>query len=402
MLRRIAILGLAMLPLAACGDSTGPGDGNGGGATLAGTVRAAGQSVTLPGATVSIGSLTATSDSNGHFELTGVPLGAATVRAERPGYTPAEAAITIAAGANTHDFGLTAQETYLLGSTAVLVPAGTAKIRGVIIVVGSNGTRGFVTGEPIHGPDNPELEQGLQDWAASIRTLAHSKHVALLGVNDHPTNSAASDEAFFASLRLVAVSSGHAELADAPVLAMGLSDAAAMGGLVSRHPDRAIGLLARVPTGAASLTAAEALAVPTFVMQAGLDNATTNESVQEIFAGNRSRGGLWALAVEPNVRHEQASARGNSAGTGWISRVLDLRLPSTPGDPLVTLDEQSGWLGNQSTLNIAAWADYTGDRATASWLLNEAAAGSWEVLGSAPSGGGGGGGGVTEAVGVTR
>jgi hypothetical protein len=102
----------------------------------------AGQSVTLSGATISIGTLKATSDDNGHFELTNAPVGSAEVRAERPGYEPAEATMTIAAGANTHDFGLTAQEIYLLGSTAVLVPAGTAAIRGAIIVIGSNGTRG--------------------------------------------------------------------------------------------------------------------------------------------------------------------------------------------------------------------------------------------------------------------
>jgi hypothetical protein len=114
-----------------------------------------------------------------------------------------------------------------------------------------------------------------------------------------------------------------------------------------------------------NLTTTDALAVPTFVMLAELDNATRNAAVEEVFAGNRSRGGLWSLAVEPDARHEQASARGNSAATGWLS--------------------------NQASLSIAAWADYTGDRAAASWLLNEAAAGSWQVLGTPVSGGGGGG-----------
>ncbi|HET8634584.1 MAG TPA: carboxypeptidase regulatory-like domain-containing protein [Gemmatimonadales bacterium] len=386
---RLITTTITLILLAACGDSTGPG-GGGGGATLSGTVRVAGQTVTVAGATVSVGTLKATSDENGRFELTSVPVDSATVRAERPGYEPAEATITLSAGANTHDFVLTAKEIYLLGNTAVLVPSGTAAIGGAIIVVGSNGTRGFITGEPIHGSDNPDLEQSLQEWAASVRSLARSRHVALLGANDNPSNSAASDEAFFAALRTVAASSGHAELAEAPVLGMSLSETE-MGGLVSRHPDRAIGLLARVPPGAASLVAVEALAVPTFVMQAGLDNPSLNHAVQAAFAANRAHGGLWALAVEPDVRHEQASARGNAAATGWISRVLDLRLPSTPGDQLITLGEQSGWLGNQSTLSIAPWADYVGNRATASWLLNEATAGSWKLLGAPPGSGGGGG-----------
>jgi hypothetical protein len=383
------IFALALLLVSACGDSTGPA-GGGGGATLSGTVRVAGQAVTLAGATVSMGSLTATSDENGHFELASIPVGAATVRTERPGYEPAEAAINIAAGANTHDFGLTPQEIYQIGTMGALVPAGTSPIRGAIIVLGSNGTRGFVTGEPIHGADNPELEQSLQDWAASFRSLARSKHVALIGTNTHPANGTASDDALLAALSSVASQSGHPELAGAPVLTVGLSEMES-GGLVARHPERAIGLLTRVPPDVGSLQSAAALAVPTFVMQAELDNAARNTAIQATFADNRSRGGLWSLAVEPDVGHEQASARGNAAATGWVSRALDLRLPSTPGEPLVPLGEQSGWLGNQSTLSVAAWADYAGDRAAASWLLNETTAGSWRLLGTPQSGGGGGG-----------
>ncbi|HET9603955.1 MAG TPA: carboxypeptidase-like regulatory domain-containing protein [Gemmatimonadales bacterium] len=386
---------MTLLLLAACGESTGP-EGAGGGATLAGTVRVAGQSVTLAGVTISVGAATATSDDNGHFELTSVPVGAAKVRAERPGYEPAEADITLAAGANTHDFALTAQEIYEAGTTAALVPAGTGPVRAAIIVIGSNGTRGFITGEPIHGADNPELEQSLQVWAASFRSVARSKHVALIGTNTQPPNSSAGDDALFAVLSSIAARSGHPELAQAPVLMVGLSETES-GGLVARHPERAIGLLARVPPGVANLTAPAALAVPTFVMQAGLDNAATNQAVQAAFTGNRAHGGLWALAVEPGVRHEQASGRGNSAGTGWISSLLDLRLSSTPGEPLMVLDEQSGWLGNQSTLSVAAWADYAGDRAAASWLLNEAAAASWKLLGTSQ-----GGGGVANAAGAAR
>jgi carboxypeptidase family protein len=40
----------------------------------------------------------ATSDANGHFELTNLPVGDATVRAERAGYLPAEESVPISAG----------------------------------------------------------------------------------------------------------------------------------------------------------------------------------------------------------------------------------------------------------------------------------------------------------------
>ncbi|HEX6990571.1 MAG TPA: carboxypeptidase-like regulatory domain-containing protein [Gemmatimonadales bacterium] len=399
MLRQI--IPVTLLLLAACGDSTGPGTGGGGGgggATLAGTVRVAGQSATLAGATVSAGTLKATSDENGHFELTSVPVGTATVRAERPGYQPAEATITLAAGANSHDFGLTAQEIYQFGAIAALVPAGTEPMRGTIVTIGGPFTNGFVTGQKIAHEADPVLEQSLQDLGASLRALARSTHMALIGSSTtNMTSSAASDDALLAAVRATGEKSGHAELASAPLLIFGISNGSPEAvGLAARQPGRTIGLLVRVPTGVASLTSSEALAVPAFVMQAGLDDKTRNAAVLESFLANRSRGGLWSLVVEPDVVHAQASARANAACVAWLSRVAGLRLPSASGTSLIMLEEESGWLGNQTSLSTAAWADYTGDRAAASWLLNEAAAGSWKILGT-PEGTGGGGGGGTAA-----
>ena len=377
---------LVLLLLSACGDSSGTG----GGATLSGSVQVAGSSAALADATVNVGARKATSDANGRFELTEVPIGAATVRATRPGYMPAEAAVTITAGANSHDFTLTPQEIYKFGPIAAYLPAGVGPMRGAIIVLGGPVASGFVTGERIAPADAPDLEVSLQALGASLRALARSAHVALLGSSTTGMeNSAAGDNAFFAALGSAAEITEQAEIADAPVLMFGLSGGAPeAAGLVSRHPERAIGLLERVPTSVTALTAPAALAVPTFVMQAELDEVVNNTTVRTTFSGNRSRGGLWALAVEPGVGHHVASSRGNGAASGWITNALALRLPATPGDPLIGVAQPSGWLGNQITLEIAPWADYPGDPAAASWLPSQSAATSWKVLGT-PVGGGG-------------
>ena len=370
---------LVLLLLADCGDSSGPAED----ATLSGTVREAGSSAALADATVSVGARQATSDANGRFELTEVPIGAATVRATRPGYLPAEAAVTVTAGANSHDFTLTPQEIFVLGTNAVYVPAGVGPMRGAIVALGGPNTRGFVTGESLE-VTNPDLEMSLQALGASLRALARSAHVALLGSSTTGMeNSATSDNALFTALSTAALTSGHAEIAAASVLMFGLSGGAPeAAGLVSRHPERAIGLLERVPVDVTALTASAALAVPTFVMQAELDEVVSNTVVLATFSGNRSLGGLWALAVEPEVGHHVATSRGNTAAISWITTALTLRLPATPGDPLIALAEPAGWLGDQTTLEIAPWADYLGDRAAASWLLSQSAAASWKDLGT--------------------
>jgi hypothetical protein len=257
-------------------------------------------------------------------------------------------------------------------------------MRRAIIVLGGPVASGFVTGERIASADDPDLEVSLQALGASLRTIARSAHVALLGSSTSGMeNSAASDNTLFAALSTAAETTERAELADTPVLMFGLSGGAPeAAGLVSRHPERAIGLLERVPVSVTVLTAPAALAVPTFVMQAELDEVVDNAAVRTTFSGNRAYGGLWALAVEPGVGYHVATNRGNGAASGWISNALALRLPATPGDPPIGLDQPAGWLGNQTTLEIAPWADYPGDRPTASWLLSQSAATSWKSLGT--------------------
>ena len=375
-----AALAAALSVSSACGNESGP-EPNQGNATLSGTVRAASGSAALEGATISVGTAQATSDASGHFELSGLAAGAATVRAERPGYLEMTDAITLTEGANTHDFSLAAQEIYESGNMAAYVPAGVGPVRGAIIVLGGPITSGFVTGDPL-GTSSPELEQSLQELGVSLRSFAKSARMALLGTETvNLANGPASDKALFAALGTFAERSDHPELAGVPVLMVGMSAGSReAGGMVSRNPGRAIGLLLRVPVEAPTLMAADALAVPTFVMQAELDSEATNLAIQAIFAGNRSRGGRWSLAVQPGMEHGTPSSLANQAMIGWISEAL-ARIPAAAGDPLVVFDESSGWLGDPATLEIFPWAEYPGDRAAASWHQSANAASTWQAVG---------------------
>ncbi len=377
---RLAALAAALFLSPACGNESGP-EPNQGNATLTGTVRAAAGSAALQGATIGVGTAQATSDANGRFELTGLAAGAATVQVERPGYLAASQAVTLSAGANTRDFSLAVQEVYESGAMAAYVPAGVGPMRGAIIVLGGPITSGFVTGDPL-GTSSPELEQSLQELSVSLRSLAKSARLVLLGTETiNLANGPASDDALFAALGTFAGRSDHPELADVPVLMVGMSAGSReAGGMVSRNPGRAIGLLLRVPVEAPTLMAADALAVPTFVMQAELDSEATNLAIQAIFAGNRSRGGRWSLAVQPGMEHGTPSSLANQAMIGWISEAL-ARIPAAAGDPLVVFDESAGWLGDPATLEFAPWADYPGDRAAASWHLSANAASTWQAVG---------------------
>ncbi len=379
---RTTNIALTLLLLAGC--SSGTDTLAGGDATLSGTVREAGTSSALVDVKVRVGTHEAVTDANGHFELPNLASGSASASAERAGYSTTTASLTLVAGNNAHDFSLTAQEVYESGVYAIYAPAGVGPLRGAIIALGEGvTTNGFVTGGPLE-PGSPTLEQSLQALGVDLRALAKSAHVALLGTSiKGMPNSSTSDDALFAALNAFAISSGHAELANVPVLTFGLSGGSSeAGGLASRHPERTIGVLLRVPTEVVQLTSPTALAVPTFVMQSELDVSVDNPGIQAIFLDNRSRGARWSLAVEPGVEHATATPRGNAANVSWMAAVLALRLPVTSGAPLIALDESSGWLGNQATLEIAPWSAFVGIRSSASWLLSASAAADWKTLGT--------------------
>lgn len=381
--RRAAAAGALFVTLLVpgCGDSTGPG---GGGATLTGTVRAAEASTVLADASVSVGQKSATTGADGRFELADVPVGEVSVRLARPGYADTTVQLNLVRGANNHDFSLSAREIYVSGDNAALVPLGPEPIRAVIIALGGPDVSGFVTGKRISPPDRPAaLESSLQSLGTSLRALARSSRVALLGssVIAMPS-SVASDDRILNAVTSLATLSGHPELANAPLLLIGLSAGSPeAAGLVSRHPERSIGLMVRVPTSVAQLHAPEALAVPTFVMQAEEDTRN-NDRVRPVFEDNRARNGLWALAVEPGIDHAEPTSDGNAAMVGWIGAALARRLPAAPGGPLTSLGESTGWLGHQTTLEIAPWDAFTGIRTQASWLLSETVALAWQNLGT--------------------
>jgi N-acetylneuraminic acid mutarotase len=117
---------------AACGGSD-PGDPNAT-ATVSGVVTAAGGAV-IEGASVTIGSATATTGADGRFELQNLPVGSATINTSAPGFEPRSESVSLIAGTNTHDVVLTATPTATV--SGVVTAAGGAVIEGASVEVGT-------------------------------------------------------------------------------------------------------------------------------------------------------------------------------------------------------------------------------------------------------------------------
>jgi N-acetylneuraminic acid mutarotase len=109
-------------------------------ATLAGVVTA-GSGAVIAGASVTVGSSTATSGADGSFQLENLPVGNATVVTSAPGFDPRTEAISLSAGVNAHDIVLTAIP---IATVSGVVSSTTgAPIAGASVSVGTaNGTTG--------------------------------------------------------------------------------------------------------------------------------------------------------------------------------------------------------------------------------------------------------------------
>jgi hypothetical protein len=138
--------------------------------TLAGIVRDAVSELAIAGATVKVVDSanvtnTITTDATGHYAVTNIAAGVATVTANRTGYTTASATPTIVAGVNIQNLDLTANTL-----TGLVTDAGTHQpITGAtLVVVDGAGTTNTLT-------TDASGYYGLTNLAAGVATVTVSK-----------------------------------------------------------------------------------------------------------------------------------------------------------------------------------------------------------------------------------
>lgn len=370
------------LPAGCGGGASDPGGDTG--VTVSGTVRNTHTGDALAGATVIMGTLQATSDAAGGYELTNVPQGTGVIQCQLTGFEPYEASVSLSAGANTHDVAMARQTIFQFGRFAAYVPAEVTSVRGAVLVFGGFGhdSRGFATGGPI-GSD-PGADGEAQAVGALLRSFGRSQGLAVIGTSETATgvpNEPQSDSRMISSLETAAVLSGRPELASAPVFVIGMSRGGReASGLASRRPDRVAGVALWVPASAESLATAEARRVPTLMVHAEFDSSVDNRVTTQAFQANRAAGALWGMGVVPGTTHSTHVPSERDFIVQWMAAVANLRLPASVGGPTQDVSEDAGWLGDMTTFTIAPWASYVGDRATASWWPTEATAQAWQNL----------------------
>jgi hypothetical protein len=324
--------------------------------------------------------------SDGHFELTGLRVGAATLRCSAHGFATREIQITVAEGSTSRDVSLAPYVgTINLSDFALYVPTSVDRVAGIVLALGGPDTRAFATGGAFGAPV-PEVEASLQALGKSLREMAATYNLAILGTSQASMpNGPESDQLLAQVLDSLAVTSGRPELAYANgnLILYGISGGGPeASGFTARNSENVVGLFLKVPVRAEALTDSYALSVPTYIVLAEQDAIVDNAAVTAVFEANRKAGGLWALAVERGVPHHSLSPLQRQVTVDWIAAIVKNCLPWDwdYGYPCRLNGGAAGWLGERETGTAWPWAAYPGDRAAASWLLDEDTAHDWEAL----------------------
>lgn len=248
-------------------------------------------------------------------------------------------------------------------------------------------------------PDDPEMIKGVYCYIpgfegssleivddADYQNYVEEKNMALMGfrmLGQYTSNIAGvslwSGEALIQALVKLAQLSGHDELEYSPLLFSGHS----AGGQFAYHftqwkPERVIAFVT-MKGGYHSLSdAGDAIYVPGYLFTGEEDNDYRITNLTTIFETNRSRGALWALAVEPGAAHSRVS---DDILHSFFDQIVPLRLPETCPEnaipELSNIEESSGWLGNRDTYVIKSYDEYMEDKTTACWFPNEKIADEW-------------------------
>ena len=354
-------------------------------ATVSGVVTAAAGAV-IEGASVKIGSATATTGADGRFELQNLPVGSATIVTSAPRFDQRSESVGLSEGTNAHDVELSPQTLFTHQNAVAYLPLGKAEYRAAIVFLPglrdpSTGnpldSRRLVTGAPGTGPCPiwclaPELEE------VKRRSLELAGgNVALIGTTTLLDQPADYDK-LLQALSQFGAQSLHPELANIPILFVGHSQGGCTAyGFSRAHAARVAGFVTMKGGCHSPAPAGAAATVPGFFLIGRVDEPHRTANITPVFEAGRAAGAPWSLSID-------AFGHGPIVDLAlmfdWIDAVLTARLPATAGAPLRAMTETVGWLGNRSTGAVSTYACYGSSRSSASWLPSREAALGWQRM----------------------
>jgi arylsulfatase A-like enzyme len=256
------------------------------------------------------------------------------------------------------------------------LPDGVAVIRGVVAISGH--------GSGVTLFKHPELRQIARDLRLGL----------FMFVGDPVQRGFWPKRLLGEKLRAFGARCGHPELGHAPLFLYGHSNGTGFSAVhAAADPARVWAWVSMRPGITHQVFQPAAAGVPGLVIFGEDDQFLTRPSREENLAVvplmRKKHAAVWNMAVEPKTGHGPGEKTWPLVFS-FLRHTFAARVPADL-DPaagpvqLTRLDPEGGWRGGTwslskggyQELSIAPAADFTGDAATASWLVNEAYAADW-------------------------
>lgn len=259
------------------------------------------------------------------------------------------------------------------------VPDGVGVVKGVVVMSG-------------HGSGESLFRR------ADLRSLARELHLALFKFVGNPMQRGFWPRSLlYERLKVFAAKSAHPEIENAPLFLYGHSNGTGFSAIFpATEGARVWGWVSMRPGITFQVYQPGAAQVPGLVIFGEDDQffarPSRDENLAVVPAMRKQYNALWNVAVEPKTGHGPGE-RTWPLVISFLRHSFQARVPAE-ADPrqgpvrLNNLDAASGYLGSNwdgstggyQTLPIAPYAEFTGNKGTASWLINATYAADWQVF----------------------
>ena len=259
------------------------------------------------------------------------------------------------------------------------LPDGVQTVKGIVVMSG-------------HGSGESLFRR------ADLRALARELHLALFKFVGNPMQRGFWPRSLlFAQLKDFGAKTAHPELEHAPLFLYGHSNGTGFSAVFpSYEPERVWAWVSMRPGTTFQVYQPGAARVPGLVIfgedDPFLARPSKGENLAVVPALRKKHGALWSIAVEPKTGHGPGDKTWPLVFS-FLRHSFSARVPADADAgkgpvKLTALQAENGHLGRNwdadqggyQTLSMAPFAEFSGDRATASWLLNREYAKDWQTF----------------------
>lgn len=262
----------------------------------------------------------------------------------------------------------------------LFIPDRVARVRAVIVVTD------WGLGGEFYG--DSELRKLIEESGLALCSIrlspikAESDDVRPILTKARLTS--ATFDAFLTALQRLATESDHPELAHSPLLFWGHSRAGNVGAAFAlAYPERTVGFVLYQSAAAGVLGDNSDLTpvakIPALIIEGIVDAPGDPKASENFWKRGRTLRAPWAFLTQP-APHGSSEFRkaANSLLIPWIRAVVNARIG--PDGALKTVNDGTGWVGNNETREIIASAPSPTSQKPMSWLPDEVSARAWRDL----------------------